>query len=229
MPTRFKSKSVSRKRFRRRYNRPRSIRSVAIQRSVAPIADVQVLKLRYCSYNHQVTTGVAPVSILFRGNSIFDPQFAVGGHQPLGFDQWSTFYDKYVVTGSTMYAIVANASNTDNIKAALIPKDESTVVTTWNTIAERSYSMTKVLSPNDSGKSVGHFRKYMSTKKILGLKHVNTQDDDYTAAVSADPAKEWFWHVYVQALNDVSAISVNVQFVVTYYVKFFNRKPLLAS
>lgn len=34
---------------------------------------------------------------MFRLNSLYDPDYTGTGHQPLGFDQWASVYDKYYV------------------------------------------------------------------------------------------------------------------------------------
>lgn len=36
----------------------------------------------------------------FRANGIWDPDTAVGGHQPMGHDQWQVIYNHYEVTGA---------------------------------------------------------------------------------------------------------------------------------
>jgi len=36
----------------------------------------------------------------YRANSIYDPDYATGGHQPLGMDQWEAIYNHYEVTSS---------------------------------------------------------------------------------------------------------------------------------
>jgi len=39
--------------------------------------------------------------INYRLNSIFDPQYSVGGHQPAFHDQWALLYQRYRVVGCT--------------------------------------------------------------------------------------------------------------------------------
>ena len=39
-----------------------------------------------------------------RANDLFDPEFALGGHQPRGFDDFMNIYDKFTVTGSKITA-----------------------------------------------------------------------------------------------------------------------------
>lgn len=57
-------------------------------------------KMRYVD-NFQLTadnlTGLTGTEIAYRLNSLFDPYFAAGGHQPLGFDQITPLYQRYKV------------------------------------------------------------------------------------------------------------------------------------
>lgn len=46
--------------------------------------------------------------VVLRANSIFDPEFAVGGHQPLGHDQWKAFYTRYTVIATKISFFVTN-------------------------------------------------------------------------------------------------------------------------
>lgn len=47
----------------------------------------------------QSVTSATYVEASIRLNSLFDPEYPIGGHQPRGYDQWSTMYNKYLVTG----------------------------------------------------------------------------------------------------------------------------------
>ncbi len=60
--------------------------------------DVMRVQLKY--NGRKTSNGGGTVNIedyIFRGNSCFDPDFAVGGDQPLGFDEWSALYRRYRV------------------------------------------------------------------------------------------------------------------------------------
>lgn len=57
-------------------------------------------KLRYVdntALSADNLTGLTGTEIVWRLNSLFDPYFSAGGHQPLGFDQISPMYQRYKV------------------------------------------------------------------------------------------------------------------------------------
>ena len=61
-------------------------------------------KLRYtCKVEYPLTSTSAVVRTI-RANDLFDPEFALGGHQPRGFDEMMEVYDKYTVMGSKISA-----------------------------------------------------------------------------------------------------------------------------
>jgi len=69
---------------------------VSIQKQIG-MSNKQIVKLRYAS-NTRLTGGVSNLRELqFRLNGLFDPDFSLGGHQPMGFDEWSAFYGRYRV------------------------------------------------------------------------------------------------------------------------------------
>ncbi len=65
-----------------------------------------------------LTTGAAQPELtgfhVFRANSVFDPDFAIGGHQPRGFDQLASLYDEYIVTKAVITVRFQNTSTTSS-------------------------------------------------------------------------------------------------------------------
>jgi hypothetical protein len=75
--------------------------------------------LRYCSF---VTNSIATtlgVNNVFRLNSIFDPDAAVGGTQPYGYDQLAALYNRYRAL-KTRWKVTFSAS-TAGYNAVVVP------------------------------------------------------------------------------------------------------------
>lgn len=59
------------------------------------------MKLKYGIGNITLAHGALDtIYDLYRGNGLYDPEVAVGGHQPRMFDQMCLFYQSYLVLGS---------------------------------------------------------------------------------------------------------------------------------
>lgn len=68
--------------------------------------------LRYCEYvSLNPALGVSSTYV-FSANGLYDPNYSGTGHQPLGFDQWMTFYDHYHVVRSSMKATIIPSDTT---------------------------------------------------------------------------------------------------------------------
>lgn len=172
-------------------------------------------------------------SIVFRGNSVYDPYHPVGGHQPLAFDQLSALYNKYYVHGSR---IEINFLNKPEIPAphgqrvltcCCYPSVNSTISSVLTTVREQPYCKTVFCDTQfTAGASKNMTMQYMSTANVFGS---STTDQDFKSDVTNNPTKEWFWNLFMTT-NDVSVpIYVVVQVKIYYDVTFFARKTLSQS
>lgn len=61
----------------------------------------RMAKLRYVArINLNPGAGNSVAHAVYRGNDLYDPSYALGGHQPMGFDELTEIYQKYRVVGS---------------------------------------------------------------------------------------------------------------------------------
>lgn len=68
--------------------------------------------LRYCDYIAIDAALGITADYVFSCNGIYDTNVTGTGHQPLGFDQWMTFYDHYHVVGSKLKATIIPSDTT---------------------------------------------------------------------------------------------------------------------
>ncbi|AXH76631.1 MAG: putative capsid protein [Circoviridae sp.] len=107
MPKRKRSGGRFGKRKRRRRNRQtRGIRTIVPVSRFSPIPKSSRVTLKYneCIGYTTDTTGLMQYDV-FRANSIYDPYYPVGGHQPYGHDQMALFYDHYRVLNSSIKVV----------------------------------------------------------------------------------------------------------------------------
>ena len=201
---------------------------MAMVKAPSGISDRTFVKLRYATI-YESTTTTAIGQHLFRGNSIFDPDQTGTGHQPLGYDQWTAFYDKYLVLGSQISVQVINESAGEQCYLGVLPKNEADAVANHDTLAEKPYVRMLYQGVEGSGQAVRRTKLYMSTKKIFGLRRVGTDNTDYTAVNNTNPANVWFWHIYSQSADGNTSVTQRIIVGLKYYVVFFDRKGLSAS
>lgn len=86
-----------------------------VPRSIAmkPFADSQRVSLRYVeTITLDNSTATSIQQHIFSANSMFDPDVTSTGHQPYGFDQWSTVYNMYRVDSSVIHVEWMPATDT---------------------------------------------------------------------------------------------------------------------
>ncbi len=68
------------------------------------------------------TSASTPVKQQFQANSLFAVDYTAGSGQPLGFDQYASFYRQYLVTGCKVSVKLTLTSTTTNpVHVCLVP------------------------------------------------------------------------------------------------------------
>lgn len=198
---------------------------VRIKTPASIVPDRMRVKLEY---NQLVpTSGAAPAwQYIFRGNSMYDPDYAIGGGQPVGFDQMKTLYNRYEVSASSIIVKVLNCGTTTGsyTRVAVYPS-LSTGTLAMDAAIANPYSTHKLISAN-AGMNEATLRNYISTKKIFG--EMTLVDDDYSALVAVNPVNTWYWQINAESIDKTTNLANNFYDVlITYYVDFSERVPLV--
>ncbi len=225
---RRKPRTARRKTNRRPYKRRerRSNRSTFPTRGLSTIPDKLFTTMQYSDVVAiQATTGV-PQAYQFQ-TSAFDPNLTGVGHQPLGFDQWSTFYTKYRVHGIKYKVTFVNTSTTFQADVAVIPKNVSTVITNPNTLWERAYGKKRICGVEGSGQAVKAISGYLNPARALGFSKLQYNTDDLTMSnIASSPSTMAFLQLYVNDVAATDTIIVNARVELTYYTEFLVRQVL---
>jgi hypothetical protein len=71
----------------------------------------RTVELDYADMVYCNSSSGTPGVYQFRLNSAFDPDYTSTGHQPMGFDQWSSYYNHYVVESCSYQISINTAPN----------------------------------------------------------------------------------------------------------------------
>ena len=139
------------------------------------------------------------VSYLFRANSIFDPDYQLGGHQPMGRDQYENFYQKYVVVGSTITATFRNTSNSQVTSDTNQQYICGITTTTPNQIASNRYELLESnrtsYGKTSPQKPFQVIKKKFAAKKFFGLSRI-LDNTDYGAPMGNNPLEECLFQIF---------------------------------
>lgn len=162
----------------------------------------RIVKLRYCEFDQlDVEAGGAAVSKFYRANGPYDPVVAVGGHQPMGYDQMSLLYNHYVVLGAKLTATftprVANATGAAVISGIELTDDTTVATTPRYTILEQRKGLYRTITTsNDKPFTVS--RKF-SAKKFFNVKDVKDNVTRIGATNSSVPAEEAYFRIFMMS------------------------------
>lgn len=157
------------------------------------------VKLHYSDSNVMATGDQWKIKI----NDILDPDAAIGGHQPLGFDQWSTYYGRYTVLGAKYKFRMQweeNPSASTPMQFAVVLDRDGTATNTMSYLAERNHGGGNVVLPANSN-STRELSGTYNTKKFFGITDIM---DNHS--VGSDIASSPSWLAYLI----LSAKSANI-------------------
>lgn len=209
----------------RRRRAPRKLRrarkpTVTVNRALSPIPQRYITKQKY-SDSFQVSG--AQLTYGYNLNSVWDPNRSGIGHQPYGFDQLATLYNRYRVI-SCSWRI--NFSSTDNIRAVALPCNEFPVFTNASELIERPRAKYVVQLANGATQTL---KGKIHLPSLVGrTKAQYMADDRYQSEVTTSPSELALLMVTAQTLQDIPA-TVNCSIVLEYAVEFFDVKQLPVS
>lgn len=174
-----------------------------------------VVKLRYVDTGLTLNPdGIPPPTYIFRCNSIHDPNYTAGGHQPMYHDLYENMYKYYTVLGAKITVKFANA-NGNNYLVGLIKSDSLSTSVSSEALGENKSSKMKYLTATQGGGITTLVDKY-SAKKWLRA----PVDTKQRTLFGTNPEQTVYWKIWCedQFKGDVAAISFSVT--CEYIVKF---------
>lgn len=91
--------TTKRKAYKRTAYRKRRNQNSAVSRNLIGFPKNQYVHMRYCETLSLDGSSVISPKI-YRANSIYDPDYSTGGHQPMGYETWLKLYNQYIVVKS---------------------------------------------------------------------------------------------------------------------------------
>lgn len=163
-------------------------------------------------------------------NSLYDPVVAIGGTQPIPFDQWSAMFNRFRVIHCkltveyTSLILPAGASQAGFSLCAIdaLPTDTRA----W---AIQPYTRTKMMSLNTAINGYCKLSYSVNPWEILGLTRQQYMDDmDYSHSASGNPARLLYAIMWTVGISG-SPSSIAYTYFIDYTVEVSERNPLSRS
>lgn len=228
------------KRFtKRRYQSLTTLRNKRNQ--IVP--DRYFTKLKYQFRQQSISlnaTTALNASVIVRGNSLYDPEYAAGGGQPIGFDHLKTLYQYYRVHASRVkYRVYNNSSTTagailyGTIYPTTIPSYPPQSITNWADVAGQPHARYKFLKTGSASPSYDCTMSHkIKTKTVFGARTI--MNTDHQTAINANPAeatgsapRAWYYVVTLwNADQTTTTVTYDLDIEVEYYCEFLRPVPM---
>ncbi len=197
--------------------------------------DTYTAKLRYVQ-EFAVNAGLdAEANKVFRANGIFDPDHAVGGHQPMNSDEFYEIYKTSFVSGSKITVRWAPSGVANLIPGAVILFKNDTADTLLAFDIEQILEQTNISGYKLFGladapviQNFSPMTLTYSPVKDLGVKDPE-DNPDLRGEVGFGPAKEYFFEIYSVAIQGNDPGPLHFIATIDYLVTFQNRRNNIGS
>lgn len=223
---RLKSKRLNAKKDPSAYD---AVSIINNYQSSLAIPSAKYVKLKYCQILAINETAAWDYVATFSLNSLYDPDYSLGGHQPMGFDQWTTFYKNYIVNAAKITVSTVNSHG--SITAQRNPGFQAMWPCGINVAAAVTPLQEVFEYQNVTGTMIGYYagkpskmQAYINIPKALGLTKEQYDPEIYGAEVTANPSLRV--NYAVQVTGDVSNATTEVRATtmveIEFYAKFYN-------
>lgn len=154
----------------------------------------------------------------YSANGLFDPQIALGGIQPYGFDQWMGMYTRYTVVSAVARFTVA-ASDSEYYTGACgvnLAPSGGPIVTSTTTAISSEYSNWRTWTQNGTAPTV---TVKFDTAKYFGMKDV-MDEFEVSGTDAANPLRQAYFNCWIAADDPTNVHQLACTLVITYDVYF---------
>lgn len=232
MPPRRKTASRAKPRAKRVYRKKRYGIPRNPNNSIAGVIPAsRIVNMAY-SMRGGLSCGLGgvPAKHAFNLNSIFDPDYSIIGHQPLGHDQWANFYERYQVLGAKITATFqwqGSALVGQPHMCGIIIDHDTTDYTNTDELVERSHGKgVKILKSNsrDSQTCVAYYSAknfFKGNKEALDTQNV---------LFGYSPSYGVYGKVWIGSVDSVASVEdIQIAVHVDYLVRLLQPKDITQS
>lgn len=213
-------KRTTKRYVKKTYRKPRKMNLMKL--NVKPFPLKNTVNMRYVTKAFFNLTTSSPVSFIYRANSIYDPEYAVGGNQPLGHDQWGAVYNHYIVLYSKINVrfIPFGSNHYPGMLMLALNDDAALSGTIWGDL-EQNRSKYKYMDTSFEANSTGQnliLKRGFNCRKFFDVKDVKDNVSRLGADFGANPTEQCFYILTYSNLDTADALGIGYAIVTIDYV-----------
>lgn len=189
------------------------------------VPDRMLLKLPY--YEAIKWSGNTAAFYDWNLNSIYDPNRTGVGHQPLGYDQWKSFYNRYRVYGVTVRFSATNLADVP-VRVGIIGDNlaSGSAYLSDQSKFEQPHMKTFILG-SAQGMNTKTFKTFFSCARIQGSpKSRYNSDNQFQSQWESSPVETICGHVIGASLDGQTALNVMWDIHMIFHIEAFDRLQL---
>lgn len=165
------------------------------------------------------TAAPAPQDLrVFRGNSLYDPDFTGVGVQPYGYDQlFPALYATYTVRASSIKVMVAPTTDVRLLRVIVVASRNTNL--NYRDVSDLrafgAYRMAAISWVNGMARK-NIVRHYATTARMFP-EYGKFGDDTLTAQYNTNPNQGWHWLVFFDTSTTGETASIQYDVEITYY------------
>lgn len=176
----------------------------------------------------------------FRTNSLYDPNYTSGGHQPYGYDSLALQYTRYLVYKSTIRVegwVSAPPQEPPNWLAVYQSRNSAAFPFTDNVNAfeylrnDNSNSNPKLIG-NIEGQNALREKTVFArwdAREAFGKKTVDAVDLEASAQADESPQQPWYFHVLVMECSGGTPTPLRLNIAIDFWVRWTEPKKFTSS
>ena len=222
MPRRYKKKKTYKK---KKYVRKRRLRSMGVPNGMPT---QRLCKLRFANTGQltSATGGLATASYCANGIFGCDITAAPAG-QPMGFDQWASLFNHYVVLGSRITVEWALPNQNHLYVAGTYLNDDNTLI--YSKFADfkqaRKGTQRVLVNQRNCVTTSSNF----SAKKFFNVKDIKDNTDRLGGSITTNPSEQAVFVIYGQPMDGASNMSCRYLVTIDYIVAWSEPRDIPLS
>jgi len=221
---------------RHRMTGPINSTSIVRGRIFSPVPQEMNATLKYVDVLSGTASGINFLAN-YSLNSLFDPEITGTGHQPLGFDQYSTLYQQYRVNAAKIKVTaiagqVGGTGNDDFILAVLPNFSQYTTSLASETLLEQDNVAWEwcpcSVDVNHTGSANKSVEFYSKMSNYFGLPTI-IPENNFVAGTGSNPSSNAWAAVQLNPQPSGGEIDYSLIVEITYYATFLRPINLSAS